>query len=241
MSAILSAPFATPPAAGGNLVLDLNPATLALADGAAVSSFPSSVGAYTAVQATGIKQPLFRATGGPNGVACIEFDGSNDGITIANFVMNSHCTVMAVYKKTTASLVLKGMIVEHSNDASASTGMWLFEDASGGNIRRAEGSSLAPSAAGWAGMGTWGIVGLHGTGHTTLTLNGIPKSVADYTQPGLASADATQTLNIGSRANGASFPAAFSLARLLIWNTPLSMPSVERVIANLKSAYNLSI
>ena len=63
-----------------------DPAWTAPADGAGVSTWPSTA-ARNLVQATGANQPLYRASAaGFNNKPCIEFDGVNDSLLDATFV-----------------------------------------------------------------------------------------------------------------------------------------------------------
>jgi hypothetical protein len=60
------------------LILWLEGDQAGLADGASVSSWTDrSSAANHAVQATGTKQPTYRATGGPNSLPTVEFDGGD--------------------------------------------------------------------------------------------------------------------------------------------------------------------
>lgn len=56
---------------------------VALADGAAVSSWVDRIGSFDAAQATGTKQPLYR-TSGIGGAPAVDFDGSDDILTVSN-------------------------------------------------------------------------------------------------------------------------------------------------------------
>lgn len=57
--------------------------SLAVSDGAAISQWDDESGnARHLLQAAGSKQPLYRATGGPNSRPCIEFDGTDDFLRV---------------------------------------------------------------------------------------------------------------------------------------------------------------
>jgi hypothetical protein len=74
-----------------------------VADGGTVASWPDWSGnAVTPVQATEGNKPLSRATGGPNGRACIEFDGLADHLRKTSVTWNQPAHVFLVAKFMTA-------------------------------------------------------------------------------------------------------------------------------------------
>lgn len=64
-------------------VLALDAASLGLADGAAVASWPASVGAFAPAQATGANQPTFVASAS-NGQPGVQFNGTSQFLTCAS-------------------------------------------------------------------------------------------------------------------------------------------------------------
>lgn len=113
---------------GCNLQLDAR--YLSQSDGTAISSWTDrSINAYNASQATSNKQPLIKTgVNGINGSTAVNFDGSNDGLTISNYVNNSDMFIIFAVKITTAN-----MIFEHSPNTNSSDGFYVYGQ-SGNNI-----------------------------------------------------------------------------------------------------------
>lgn len=83
------------------LSLDLNPATLALADGVAIENWPSAVGSLTLTQAVGGQCPTLQ-TNEVNGLPIARFDGTDDEMRVAVqgsvLVQADAATIYLVYK-----------------------------------------------------------------------------------------------------------------------------------------------
>lgn len=84
----------------------LDGATVAVADGAAIATWPDSSGAGNdAVQATAAEKPTFRLTGGSNSLPCVETDGAaapnNDNLQ-GSFTLNQPVHLFVVMKALTA-------------------------------------------------------------------------------------------------------------------------------------------
>lgn len=130
-----AAPAAPSPPGGvtTNLILWLEGDQLALSDGAAVSSWTDkSSAANHAVQATGSKQPAYRATGGPNSLPCVEF-GGDDGLATGNTDLSSNkCTFYVVANVTGGAT--DQVILERSNNYNNVPEGFLFYRTSGNNV-----------------------------------------------------------------------------------------------------------
>jgi len=57
---------------------------LALSDGAAVTTWAPSVGSPGSPSGSGSSRPTYRAAGSPAGGACVEFDGSDDELSLSS-------------------------------------------------------------------------------------------------------------------------------------------------------------
>lgn len=78
---------------------------LSFADGVAVDSFADGFGnGNTLSQATGIKQPLYRASGGPKGRPALLFDGTDDSLQNASAMPATQpYSIYCVCKQNTAA------------------------------------------------------------------------------------------------------------------------------------------
>lgn len=71
--------MSTPPPIANTLLNFWDPAAITgVSDGGTVATLPDRVGGSNLTQATGTKQPIYHATGGPNGTPSITFDGIDD-------------------------------------------------------------------------------------------------------------------------------------------------------------------
>lgn len=128
----VAAPPSTPTPPGGvttNLVLWLEGDQLALADGAAVSSWTdkSSVGNH-ATQATSTKQPTYRATGGPNSLPTVEFDGG-DGLATGNVDLSSNKCSFYIVANVTSDATDHVLLERSTNYNSVQAGFICFRQA----------------------------------------------------------------------------------------------------------------
>lgn len=80
-----------------------NTGTTPATDGQAVTTWGDrSQSSNDLTQGTGVRQPAYRATGGPNSLPCVEFDGSSDVMASLNGVTGDQKTVFLVMNKTAA-------------------------------------------------------------------------------------------------------------------------------------------
>jgi len=104
-------------------------AALGLADGAAVSSWPDEKATNNLAQATGTKQPAYRATGGANSKPALQFDG-NDLISLNAAPTVTHpFTVVVIAKLGATSAGQKELLVGDSSNGAlyqASTGWRMY-------------------------------------------------------------------------------------------------------------------
>jgi hypothetical protein len=108
------------------LWLDASDASTITSSGspATVSQWASKAGGYNAVQATGANQPT-TGTETINGLNAIDFDGTNDSLSVANFDMTGgqKWTIAAVF---TASSGGGQMFAEHTTNANDFPGAWFI-------------------------------------------------------------------------------------------------------------------
>jgi len=243
MSVLIPNTTSIAPTAVGDLVLNLDASMLSGADSSAVSSWAGVEGTYTAAQATGTKQPLLKTTAGPNGGKCVLFDGTDDCLTIPSFVSSSHLSVFVVYKKTTASAALMGMIIEQSASAGAGTpGFYLYEPGNAGGIVAYGGvATVTTGVACWASVGDWAIASMICNGTPSIYQNGVQMGIPFYASATtVPKGNTTATLNIGARNNGASLPIAGSIAQILVFNRSIGSRTHMGVVEWLKQKHNLA-
>jgi hypothetical protein len=101
-----------------------------ISDGEKVSSWTDFSGrGHNVTQATGAAMPTFRASGGPNGWPCIEFDGTTDYLaSAAHFWGSDDLTVIVVMKFANASKTPADFIVSKLSTATgdANSRQWFF-------------------------------------------------------------------------------------------------------------------
>lgn len=78
---------------------------LSYSNGGAVSSWPDEVGTDDLAQATGIKQPLYRASTGPGSKPAVQGDASNDllQVTFGSSIASSWTVVVVAREKVSAN------------------------------------------------------------------------------------------------------------------------------------------
>ena len=243
MSVLIPNTTTIAPSAVGDLVLNLDASTLSGADSSAVSSWAGSEGTYTAGQATGAKQPLLKTTAGPNSGKCVLFDGTDDCLTIPSFVSSSHLSVFVVYKKTTASTALMGMIIEQSAAAAAGTpGFYLYEPGNAASVVAY--GAVATQTLGtacWPSVGDWAVASMICNGTPSVYQNGVQMGIPAYSATtAIVKGNTTATLNIGSRNNGASLPVGGSIAQILVFNRSIGGRTHLGVVEWLKQKHSLA-
>lgn len=242
MSALFFNPSIVTPAAAGDLILDLSADSLSGADASAVSSWADLTGTYTAVQATGAKQPTLRTTGGPNGGKAVEFNGTSNCMTVASFAMSSWSTVLVVCKKLAASTAVQGYLMEHGANIGANPGFLISETGSPGiQMKRAAGSIAANEMACWTGLGEWVIAGVQCGPTIAASVNGVVVGASTYGQSPYAKGSLTDTLNIGAQNNGVAAWTNQRFARILIFNRYLSAATLQKVVTGLAQTYGIAI
>jgi hypothetical protein len=113
------------------LWLDASDASTITSSGspAKVSQWASKAGGYNAVQATGANQPT-TGTVTINGLNAIDFDGTNDTVSVANFDLSGgqKFSVVAVFSAI-AGAASNNALMTHTADPTLNIGAWgLFRD-----------------------------------------------------------------------------------------------------------------
>lgn len=188
-----------------------------LADGDPVGSWTDeSGGARHLTQATAAKKPVYRATGGPSSLPCIDLDATDDIIQATFTVAWPTTTFIVLYQSTYTG----GKIIQ---DGVTSGTMGLRQNPSSGNVRQqasANGASVA------LGLTTWGLVTcVYNGASSTIALNGNADTASN---PGTGSPDG---LRLGT--------ADVSVAEVLLYNSALSASDQTSVKNYIKDKYSL--
>lgn len=180
------------------------------------------------IQATSTKRPLLKHSIWGTRPALL-WDATDDCLQRASFGVGVF-TVFSVFKLTGTA----GLIYEQSANAGAGDGFYLH-GTTGASILSKKGANASGKdrAANWAVDDAKKVVthrfdGDH-AGHT-LRINGTSQSMTDtasIANPGTSTI--TDTLNVGSRNNGASLPISGHIAALVIYNAALTAAQVAQV------------
>lgn len=191
----------------------------ALADGDPVGQWNDEGGANNhLLQATALKKPLYRATGGPGGKPAVDFDATDD-ILFASCTIAWPTTVFLVLNQTTWT---GGKIIFAGSTASGT--MDLRQNATTPNVRQ-QASANGAAVTGPA-LGAWGLV--------TAVYNGASSTMALNGGSNVASNPGTGT-PIGIRLGTADV----TIAELLVYNSALSSTDQASVKAYLNTKYGL--
>ena len=210
-------------------------ADLELSDGAAVGTWAPSAGTPGTLTASGSERPTFRATGSPSGGPCVEFDGSNDVLSLSS-------------PSGLPSGAAAGTIV--AIVARAVGGSGLRHVVQLGNVGSLTGRGLATSNGAWAthewagpmvsGSDSPRTRGAHVLGHaydgTTMTLwvDGAPAVALTVTL-----ATGTGELAVGSRTAPHDERGAFRLVELAIYSAALTDAQWAQVMAHARAAHGV--
>lgn len=208
---------------------------LSLADGDPVSSWAPSSGTPGTLTASGSERPTFRATGSPSGGPCVEFDGSNDVLSLSS-------------PSGLPSGAAAGTIV--AIVARAVGGSGLRHVMQYGSVGSLTGRGLATSEGAWAthewstpmtaGSDSPRTRGAHVLGHaydgTTLTLwvDGVPAAASTRTL-----ATASTELAVGSRIAPHDERGAFRLMALAIYSRAFTDADWAQVMAHARAAHGV--
>ena len=190
-------------------------------------------------QATATKQPTL-VSNQINGLSAVRFDGTDDCLTIASFDLRAEITVLLVLKQAATT---KPFFIEHSANAGLNDGFYVYgTDNDIMNVRRTN-RAARNGFSNWAGT-TWKIISLKfasaGLAFQAFD-SGLPVGLASLTQSTypVNNSSVSNTLNIGSRNDGASIQTSADHAEIIIYNRPLFDFELSAVTNYLKDRYAL--
>lgn len=208
---------------------------LSLSDGDPVGTWAPSSGTPGSLTASGSERPTFRAAGSPSGGPAVEFDGSDDILSLAS-------------PSGLPSGAAAGTIV--AIVARAVGGSGLRHVMQYGSVGSRTGRGLATSEGAWAthewstpmtaGSDSPRTRGAHVLGHaydgTTLTLwvDGVPAAASTPTL-----ATASTELAVGSRTAPHDERGAFRLMELAIYSRALTDADWAQVMAHARAAHGV--
>jgi len=208
---------------------------LSLSDGDPVSSWAPSSGTPGTLTASGSERPTFRAQGSPSGGPCVEFDGSNDILSLASPsglpVGAAAGTIVAIVARAVGGSGLRHVVQL-------------------GNVGSLTGRGLATSDGAWAthewstpmtaGSDSPRTRGAHVLGHvydgTTMTLwvDGVPAAASTRTLN-----TGTGELAVGSRTTPHEERGAFRLMELAFYSRALADTDWAQVMAHARAAHGV--
>ncbi len=201
-----------------------------LSDGQPVASWPDGSGlGRHAAQATAAKRPTYRVNI-QNGRPGVQFDGIDDGLRVASLPLGTFALFLVFRLSGTA-----GIIVEHSADAGANDGHYLYGTTGMTiNCRRQVGARVSGKnrAANWAvdnaaKLAAHAMDGTH-AGHR-LRINRVDQSMTSgpNTDDPLATT-VTDELNVGCRNEAAEFSTGYYF-ELLAYSPCPSLADQQRL------------
>ena len=203
---------------------------LALSDGAAVGTWAPSVGTPGSLTSSGSARPTFRAHGSPGGGPCVEFDGSDDELSLSSPVgLPSGAaagTVIAIVSRAVHNTSYSHVMQYGSAGTRAARGIGLRP--AGWDLLDYGSELLSPSDSPWHRKGVV-LAHWYDGGARKLWVDGIP-----------VAADAP-TLNTGAsvlhvgRSIGGGERAAFRLMALAIYSTALDDAAMAQIQAHARA------
>ena len=198
---------------GLNLWLDAaDDTTFSYSSGTSVSQWRDKSGSnFHASQATVGSQPS-RSTF-QNSRKTVNFDGTNDTVTIPSFVSNSEMSIFVV------SNCGNTLFIEHSNDVNSSaTGFYIYGGGNGMFLIRRNSTYYYLSLTDWLAGGYSIASGVNSTGLDLLTYkNGTQQTWTGDGRSSLSNSYATNTLYIGSRGANSLWSSG-PIAEIIIYN-----------------------
>lgn len=185
-----------------------------------------------AVQAAGAKQPAYTPNllSGKHGVV---FNGASDCLTVASLTLNTFTTVFLVLKNPSGGV----FFLEHSINGNNFPGFYIYGDQAASSLTR----RVATSNFANYGSGAW-----MGASDTIITINttSTPDVAGDIFRPfkdgtalartpnaatTLTNSSVTETLNIGSRNDGAAVFFNGNLYEMIICNVSLGVSDQQKM------------
>ena len=218
---------------GLNLWLDAaDDTTFSYSSGTSVSQWRDKSGSnFHASQATVGSQPS-RSTF-QNSRKTVNFDGTNDTVTIPSFVSNSEMSIFVV------SNCGNTLFIEHSNDANSNQGFYFYGGGSGMiSITRATGSLIYNSN--WLSGGYSVASAVNSTGLDLLTYkNGTQQTIISDQRGSITNSYVTNTLYIGSRGANSIWSNG-PIAEIIIYNRKVTDTERKQIHTYLGQKWGIS-
>lgn len=234
------------PANISGLTFWLKADSLALGDGAAVTSWSDSgPNGLTVSQGTGSKQPAYRLTGAPNNRPAVQFDGgdvlSRASVVGSSLISSNQCHVFIVQKQdgSHANNIPLCWFVSSTNlfEMLATFGNTIFFDF--GNRTAGQGRISVAQPGGWDD--TWrlvqGIREAPDSGTARIRDQGSELTNGAVTQTN--STAGSGTLRVGADETESSSTFSGYIAEILIYNVALSAANRTLIEAYLNARYSL--
>ena len=192
--------------------------TFSYSSGTSVSQWRDKSGNnFHATQALSANQPSRSTT--QNSRKTVNFDGTNDTVTIPNFSCNSEMSIFVVSNCGTT------LLIEHSTDTNSNQGFYFYGGGTGMiYITRATGSIISNSN--WLSGGYSIASAVNSTGLDLLTYkNGSQQTIITDGRSSLTNTYITNTLYIGSRGANSLWSSG-PIAEIIIYNRKVN--DVER-------------
>ena len=188
--------------------------TFSYSSGTSVSQWRDKSGNnFHATQALSANQPSRSTT--QNSRKTVNFDGTNDTVTIPNFICNSEMSIFVVSNCGTT------LLIEHSTDTNSNQGFYFYGGGTGMiYITRATGSIISNSN--WLSGGYSIASAVNSTGLDLLTYkNGSQQTIITDGRSSLTNTYITNTLYIGSRGANSLWSSG-PIAEIIIYNRKVS-------------------
>jgi len=187
---------------------------------------------FHASQGTVASQPSRNIT--QNSRKTVNFDGTNDTVTIPNFVCNSEMSIFVV------SNCGNTLLIEHSTDTNSNQGFYFY---GGGNgmiyITRATGTLI--SNLNWLSGGYSIASAVNSTGLDLLTYkNGAQQAVTTNNRSAVTNSYVTNTLYIGSRGANSIWSSG-PIAEIIIYNRKVANVERNSIHTYLSQKWGISI
>ena len=208
--------------------------TFSYSSGTLVSQWRDKSGSnFHASQATVGSQPS-RSTF-QNSRKTVNFDGTNDTVTIPSFVSNSEMSIFVVSNCGTS------LFIEHSTDvASSATGFYIYGGGNGMFLIRRNSTYYYLSLTNWLAGGYSIASGVNSTGLDLLTYkDGTQQTPTFDGRSSLSNSYATNTLYIGSRGASSTWSTG-PIAEIIIYNRKVTDTERKQIHTYLGQKWGIS-
>lgn len=215
--------------------------TITLDSGLVAQWSDKSGNGKNAVQSDSAKRPS--GTDSINALNAVGFDGTNDCLTVASLALPVAITIFAVFDQDNATI--KGYFMEHGPNAGTSDGFFMLNGNPSLAVRRSTVQNTGTPSTISTIQGTAARVatGMFDTSRATnseiarLWRDGAELSLTRNSTSQVVSTSLTDTLNIGSRNDGAAVPFDGALGELLIYGRILNDTERTSIESYLKAKW----